>query len=42
VGADYRRFDIEGFRIGEIRTLLKDSLTFLPSEGIRNYKDYQL
>lgn len=41
VGADYRRFDIEGFRIGEIRTLLKDSLTFLPSEGIRNYKDYQ-
>ncbi|MDP5088924.1 MAG: carboxypeptidase-like regulatory domain-containing protein [Saprospiraceae bacterium] len=41
VGADYRRFDIEGFRIGEIRTVLKDSLTFLPSEGIRNYKDYQ-
>jgi outer membrane receptor protein involved in Fe transport len=41
VGADYRRFDIEGFRIGEIRTILKDSLTFLPSEGIRNYKDHQ-
>ncbi|MBU6168020.1 MAG: TonB-dependent receptor [Bacteroidetes bacterium] len=40
-GADYRRFDIEGFRIGEIRTILKDSLTFLPSEGIRDYKDHQ-
>ena len=39
--ADYRRFDIEGFRIGEIRTILKDSLTYMPSEGIRNYRDFQ-
>jgi len=39
--ADYRRFDIEGFRVGEIRTILKDSLTYMPSEGIRNYRDYQ-
>ena len=39
--ADYRRFDIEGFRVGEIRTILKDSLTYMPSKGIRDYRDFQ-
>ena len=39
--ADYRRFDIEGFRVGEIRTILKDSLTYMPSAGIRDYRDFQ-
>jgi len=39
--ADYRRFDIEGFRVGEIRTILKDSLTYMPSTGIRDYRDFQ-
>lgn len=38
---DYRRFDIEGFRVGEIRTILKDTLTYMPSKGIRDYKDFQ-
>ena len=39
--ADYRRFDIEGFRVGEIRTILKDSLTYMPSAGVRDYRDFQ-
>ena len=39
--ADYRRFDIDGFRVGEIRTILKDSLTYMPSKGIRDYRDFQ-
>jgi outer membrane receptor for ferrienterochelin and colicins len=39
--ADYRRFDIEGYRVGVIRTVFKDTLTYMPSEGIRNYKDEQ-
>ena len=39
--ADYRRFDIEGFRVGEIRTIFKDTLTYMPSKGIRDYKDFQ-
>lgn len=41
ISADYRRFDIEGFRIGVIRTIFRDTLTYLPSEGIRNYRDEQ-
>ncbi len=40
-GGDFRRFDYDGFRTGEIRTIIKDTLTFMPSEGIRNYNDYQ-
>lgn len=40
-GGDYRRFDYNGFRTGEIRTIIGDTLTFMPSEGIRNYNDYQ-
>lgn len=39
--ADYRRYDIDGRRIGEVRTIYKDTLTYLPSDGIRDYKDYQ-
>jgi outer membrane receptor protein involved in Fe transport len=39
--ADYRRFDIEGFRVGEIRTIYRDTLTYMPSKGIRDYKDFQ-
>ncbi len=42
IGGDYRRYDIEGYRVGAVRTLSKDSiLTFLPSAGERNYKDKQ-
>ncbi|MEA5426591.1 TonB-dependent receptor [Arcicella lustrica] len=39
--ADYRRYDINGRRIGEVRTIYKDTLTYLPSDGLRDYKDYQ-
>jgi outer membrane receptor protein involved in Fe transport len=39
--ADYRRFDIEGFRVGEIRTIYRDTLTYMPSKGIRDYRDFQ-
>ena len=38
---DYRRYDIDGRRIGEIRTVYRDTLTYLPSDGIRNYRDSQ-
>lgn len=38
---DYRRYDIDGRRIGEVRTVYKDTLTYLPSDGIRNYRDEQ-
>ncbi len=41
VGADYRRFDIDGYRVGQVRTLIGDTLTSYPSEGIRNYNEYQ-
>ncbi|MBP6387103.1 MAG: TonB-dependent receptor [Pseudarcicella sp.] len=41
VGADYRRYDILGYRIGEVRTIFEDILTYLPSVGERNYKDTQ-
>ncbi|MHA8069023.1 TonB-dependent receptor domain-containing protein [Aquirufa ecclesiirivi] len=39
--ADYRRFDIDGFRVGEIRTKFQDTLTYMPSQGVRNYMDFQ-
>lgn len=41
VGADYRRFDIDGYRVGRVRTLVGDTLTSYPSQGIRNYNEYQ-
>lgn len=40
-GGDYRRYDFDGFRTGEIRTIVGDTLTYMPSAGIRNYNDYQ-
>ncbi|MHA8053783.1 TonB-dependent receptor [Aquirufa sp. Wall-65K1] len=39
--ADYRRYDIDGFRVGEIRTKFLDTLSYMPSEGVRNYMDFQ-
>jgi hypothetical protein len=41
VAGDYRRFDFNGHRIGTVRTLYKDTATFLPSDGIRDFKDQQ-
>lgn len=40
-GADYRRYDIRGRRIGTVRTLYHDSLTYMPSDGARNFLEYQ-
>ncbi|MCZ2479713.1 TonB-dependent receptor domain-containing protein [Aquirufa nivalisilvae] len=39
--ADYRRYDIDGYRVGEIRTKYQDTLTYMPSVGVRNYMDFQ-
>lgn len=39
--ADYRRYDINGHRIGIVRSIVNDTLTYLPSDGVRNYKDFQ-
>ncbi|MHA8062953.1 TonB-dependent receptor [Aquirufa aurantiipilula] len=39
--ADYRRYDIDGFRVGEIRTKFQDTLSYMPSQGVRNYMDFQ-
>lgn len=39
-GADYKRMDLLGDRIGEIRTLINNKLVYSPSVGIRNYVDY--
>lgn len=41
VAADYRRYDINGFRGGVVRTLYRDTLTYLPSGGERNLNDLQ-
>jgi len=41
VSGDYRRFDIDGHRVGVVRTIVNDTLTYFPSDGIRNYRDYQ-
>lgn len=41
LSADYRRYNIDGFRGGIVRTLYRDTLTYLPSEGIRDWKDQQ-
>lgn len=41
VAADYRRYDIKGFRGGVVRTLYRDTLTYLPSGGERNLNDVQ-
>jgi outer membrane receptor protein involved in Fe transport len=41
ISADVRQFNINGYRIGEVRTVFKDTLTFEPSNGIRPLKDKQ-
>lgn len=41
VSVDFRRYNINGFRGGEVRTIFRDTLTYLPSEGIRDWKDVQ-
>lgn len=41
IAADYRRFDYNGYRIGTVRTLYQDTLTYLPSDGIRDFRTYQ-
>ena len=41
VAGDYRRFDFNGHRTGTVRTIYKDTTTFLPSDGIRDFKDQQ-
>jgi outer membrane receptor protein involved in Fe transport len=41
VAGDYRRFDFDGHRIGTVRTIYQDTTTYMPSEGLRNFKDYQ-
>lgn len=35
VAANFRRYDIDGFRDGEIRTLFQDTVTYSPSQGER-------
>jgi outer membrane receptor for ferrienterochelin and colicin len=41
VSGDYRRFDYNGFRIGTVRTIYDDTLTYHPSRGIRDFQTYQ-
>jgi Outer membrane protein beta-barrel family/TonB-dependent Receptor Plug Domain len=41
VSGDYRRFDYNGERIGTVRTIYKDTLTYHPSQGIRDFQTYQ-
>ncbi len=41
VSGDYRRYDYNGFRIGTVRTIYQDTLTYHPSQGIRDFQSYQ-
>jgi hypothetical protein len=41
VSGDYRRYDYDGFRIGTVRTIYYDTLTYHPSQGIRDFKTEQ-
>jgi outer membrane receptor protein involved in Fe transport len=41
VAGDYRRYDFDGHRAGIVRSVVGDTLTYLPSDGIRNYRDHQ-
>ena len=41
VSGDYRRFDYNGERIGTVRTIYQDTLTYHPSQGIRDFQTYQ-
>lgn len=40
-GGDYRRYDFNGRRVGTVRTLYHDTLTYMPSDGARNFMEYQ-
>ncbi len=41
IAGDYRRFDYNGYRLGTVRTIYNDTLTYLPSNGIRDFTTYQ-
>ncbi|WP_460556975.1 hypothetical protein [Ferruginibacter profundus] len=41
ISADARQYNIKGYRIGEVRTIYNDTVTFQPSDGIRPLKDKQ-
>lgn len=40
-GGDYRRYDFNGRRTGIVRTLYQDTLTYMPSDGARDFMEYQ-
>jgi hypothetical protein len=41
ISGDYRRYDFDGHRIGRVRTIYQDTTSYLPSEGIRDFRDQQ-
>lgn len=41
ISGDYRRFDYNGFRYGDLRTIYQDTLTYHPSKGIRDFQTAQ-
>lgn len=41
VSGDYRRYDYNGYRLGDVRTIYQDTLTYHPSQGIRDFKTSQ-
>ena len=41
VSGDYRRYDFDGHRIGRVRTIYQDTTSYLPSDGIRDFRDQQ-
>lgn len=41
IAGDYRRYDYNGYRLGTVRTIYQDTLTYLPSQGIRDFETYQ-
>jgi outer membrane receptor protein involved in Fe transport len=41
LSADFRQYNIDGYRIGEVRTIRHDTVSWLPSDGIRPLKDKQ-
>lgn len=41
ISGDYRRYDYNGYRLGNLRTIYQDTLTYHPSHGIRDFKTYQ-
>lgn len=41
ISGDYRRFDYDGYRLGNVRTIWQDTLTWHPSHGIRDFRTSQ-